>query len=106
MEPMTPMEPMKPMAPMKPLQPLQDTTDWLPAGLGSPSASGAQNGMRYAFFPQQRRLAIQQQEGGDVVQYDTGDHAISGVSQQSSSSSPLFSSQHGDVDLKALKQVG
>jgi hypothetical protein len=46
MEPMTPMEPMKPMAPMKPLQPLQDTTDWLPAGLGSPSASGAQNGMR------------------------------------------------------------
>jgi len=33
---------------------------WWPAGLGSPASSGAQNDLRYAFFPGPRRLAIQQ----------------------------------------------
>ena len=31
---------------------------WWPAELGIPAASGAQNAMRYAYFPAQRRLAI------------------------------------------------
>ena len=61
--------------------------------------------MRYAFFPEQRRLAIEQD--GKVTQYDTGEHRISGVSQQQSGAGglPRFSSQEGDVDLKSLKEV-
>ncbi len=53
--------------------------EWWPGGLGRPSSTGAQNGMRYAYFPESRRLAIE--EGSGVVVYDTGEHAISGVSQ-------------------------
>lgn len=98
------MQPMKPMAPMKPMDP--PASDWWPAGLDNPASSGAQNDLRYAFFPEQRRLAIQQ--NGKVTQYDTGDHQINGVSQQQSGAggTPRFSSQKGDVDLTSLKQVG
>ncbi|RZI92220.1 MAG: hypothetical protein EOP78_14155 [Variovorax sp.] len=100
---MKPMTPMKPMAPMKPMEP--PASDWWPEGLRNPGSSGAQNGMRYAFFPEQRRLAIEQD--GKVTQYDTGEHLISGVSQQQSGAGglPRFSSQEGDVDLKSLKEV-
>ncbi len=108
MSPMKPMEPitsMDPMQPMEPIPPMQEATKWWPGNLGAPSSSGGQNGLRYAFFPQERRLAVQQQ-GGEVVQYDTGDHAISGVSQQSGQTGLRFSSQQGDVDLATLKQVG
>ena len=74
--------------------------------LGRPDSSGSQNGMRYAFFPDQHRLAIDQ--NGKVTQYDTGDHRISGVSQSQGGSgdgSPSFTSQNGNVDLSSLKQV-
>ena len=104
MEPMKPLEPMKPMQPMAPMSP--PDSDWLPAGLSEPGSTGAQNGLRYAFFPKQRRLAIEQD--GKVTQYDTGEHRISGVSQQQSQGTggaPRFSSQNGDVDLSALQQV-
>ena len=33
---------------------------WWPDGLGQPAATGAQNGMRYACFPQARRVAVEQ----------------------------------------------
>ncbi len=36
------------------------TSSWWPGELGQPSSSGAQNDMRYAFFPAARRIAIQQ----------------------------------------------
>lgn len=101
---MKPMEPMKPMKPMAPMQ--TEAEDWWPKGLSYPGSSGAQNGMRYAFFAEQRRLVIEQH--GDVVQYDTGDHQISGVSQQQSGGdggSPCFTSQHGEVALGDLKRV-
>ncbi|RZL47636.1 MAG: hypothetical protein EOP71_06065 [Variovorax sp.] len=104
MEPMKPMAPMKPMEPMKPMDP--PSSDWWPEGLSNPSSSGSQNDLHYAFFPDQHRLAIQQ--NGKVTQYDTGDHQISGVSQQQSGSnngSPSFTSQNGTVDLASLKQV-
>ena len=101
------MEPMKPMTPMKPMQPKAPPDDsWWPAGLKNPGSSGAQNGMRYAFFPEQRRLAVEQ--NGKVTQYDTADHRISGVSQQQAEGaggSPTFTSQNGDVDLGSLQQV-
>lgn len=55
---------------------------WWPGGLGMPSAVGSQNEMRYAFFPTSRRLVID--DNGQVHTYDTGEHVITGVSQQQS----------------------
>ncbi len=46
---------------------------WWPGDLGDPSATGAQNEMRYAYFPHTRRLAIRL--GGRVSVYDTGVNA-------------------------------
>ncbi len=40
----------------------------------SPSTSGAQNGIRYAYFPEHRRLAVQM--GGGITIYNTGRHKI------------------------------
>ncbi len=77
MEPMKPMAPMEPMTPMKPMAPMET---WWPDELGQPATSGAQNSARYAFFPEKRRLLIEQ--GGKLTTYDSGDHRISGVSQQ------------------------
>ncbi|WP_019997909.1 hypothetical protein [Aureimonas ureilytica] len=79
---------------------------WWPDGLGQPSSSGAQNGVRYAAFPEARRLAIE--EGGKVTVYDTGDHRISGVSQSQSGSGPgslRFTSQKGEIDLGSLTRA-
>ena len=59
MEPMKPMEPMQPMAPMKPMQ------RWWPQELGEPASSGGQNDVRYAFFPEKRRLLIE--TGGKIA---------------------------------------
>jgi len=80
------------------------TSHWWPAGLGSASATGAQNDMRYACFPETRRLAVMRD--GRVRVYDTGDHRIGGFSQQQSGSQSLsFSSQTGPVRLEDLKEV-
>jgi hypothetical protein len=77
---------------------------WWPAKLGSPSSAGAQNDLRYAVFPATRRLAIE--SGGRVTLYDTGDHLISGVSQQQSGDRSLtFTSQRGFVRLTDLSVV-
>ncbi|MCI4679887.1 SHOCT domain-containing protein [Rhodoblastus acidophilus] len=77
---------------------------WWPAELGSPSSSGAQNDLRYAYFPGTRRLAIQQ--GGVTRIYDTGDHMIGGVSQQQSGDQSLtFTSQYGPVRVADLPLV-
>ncbi|HXR02649.1 MAG TPA: hypothetical protein VN798_19915 [Pseudomonas sp.] len=60
--------------------------------------------MRYACFPDQRRLAVMRD--GRVRVYDTGDHRISGFSQQQSSSQSLsFTSQTGIVRLEDLHEV-
>jgi hypothetical protein len=78
--------------------------NWWPADLGSPSSSGAQNDLRYAWFPSTRRLAIQQ--GGVTRIYDTGDHNIGGVSQQQSGDQSLtFTSQYGLVRVADLPLV-
>jgi hypothetical protein len=76
-----------------------------PAELGTPSSSGGQNDMSYAYFPATRRLAIR--VGGDLRIYDTGDHSISGVSQQQSGDQSLtFTSQYGLVRVADLPLVG
>jgi hypothetical protein len=77
---------------------------WWPDGLGSPASSGAQNDMRYAWFPTSRRLVID--VGGSVSVYDTGDHQIGGVSQQQSGGQSLtFTSQYGTVRTLDLPLV-
>jgi hypothetical protein len=101
------MELMKPMAPMKsmePMKPMALAQRWWPEGMGDPSTSGSQNDTRYAFFPSEHRLLIEQ--GGKLTTYDSGNHKIGGVAQQQSGSSSLtFTSQDGLVDLDDLKQV-
>jgi len=78
---------------------------WWPAELGSPSSTGAQNDLRYAWFSDAHRLAIRR--NGDVTVYDTGDHRISGFSQQQSGDQSLtFTSQHGLVRVADLPLVG
>jgi hypothetical protein len=77
--------------------------DWWGPDLKFPNSSGGQNGMRYAWFSQAHRLAIE--SNGGVTIYDTLDHQIGGVSQQSGSPTPSFSSQYGYVDLSRLPVV-
>ncbi|SNR40714.1 SHOCT domain-containing protein [Puniceibacterium sediminis] len=82
---------------------VQNTNGW-PAELGQPTSVGAQNNMRYAYFPSQRRLAIDM--GGQMTVYDTGDHQIGGFSQaQSGGQSLSFNSQHGLVRISDLRIV-
>jgi hypothetical protein len=81
-----------------------NSSSWWPADLGAPSATGAQNDMRYACFPATRRLAIQQ--GGKTNVYDTGEHIIGGFSQQQSGDQSLtFNSQFGLVRVAELPLV-
>ncbi len=78
--------------------------NWWPEELGHPASTGAQNDLRYAFFPTTRRLAID--VGGRVTVYDTKDHRIGGFSQQQSSDQSLaFTSQHGLVKISELDVV-
>ena len=77
--------------------------EW-PAELGAPASTGAQNDVRYAYFAQTRRLAVE--IDGRVTVYDTLDHDIGGFSQQQSAGGTLtFRSQHGLVDLASLPVV-
>ncbi len=75
--------------------------NWWPQDLGFPASTGAQNNLRYAFFPATRRLAIDL--GGSVTVYDTGDHSIGGFSQQQGGDQSLtFTSQYGLVRVADL----
>ncbi len=79
-------------------------SQWWPEDLGSPSSSGSQNDIRYAFFPQARRLAVQRD--GQVSLFDTEDHSIGGVSQQQGGGSSLtFTSQYGTVSTLSLPLI-
>jgi hypothetical protein len=81
-----------------------NSSSWWPADLGIPSATGAQNDMRYACFPATRRLAIRQ--GDQTRVYDTGEHIIGGFSQQQSGDQSLtFNSQFGLVRVADLPVV-
>ena len=78
--------------------------DWWGPDLRWPNSTGAQNGLRYAWFAQAHRLAIE--FNGRVTVYDTLDHQIGGVSQQQSGGfSVTFTSQYGYVDLTQLPVV-
>ena len=78
--------------------------DWWPAGLGKAGAVGAQNDLRYAVFPETRRLVIDDQ--GTISIYDTGSHRIFGVAQAQSADRTLtFTSQDGLVRIADLPKV-
>ena len=78
--------------------------DWWGASLRWPNSTGSQNGVRYAYFAQARRLAIE--VSGRVTIYDTLDHQISGFSQQQSLGGSLtFSSQYGLVEVARLPVI-
>ena len=77
---------------------------WWPPELGGPSAIGSQNNVRYAYFANARRLAVE--TNGQVWVYDTLDHQIGGFSQQQGmGGSILFTSQYGAVNLASLPIV-
>ena len=80
------------------------TASWWPDEFGTPSSAGSQNDMRYAVFPEKRRLIID--DHGQLTAYETGDHRISGVSQAQSTDSTLtFVSQQGVVRVSDLKRA-
>ena len=86
------------------LRPSTTTGSWWPESLGHASSSGAQNDLRYAVFPATQRLAISL--GGEIKIYDTGDHQITGFSQQQGSEQSItFTSQHGLVRVADLREV-
>ncbi|PWR04375.1 hypothetical protein DKT77_01465 [Meridianimarinicoccus roseus] len=75
-----------------------------PAELGQPSSTGSQNNLRYAVFPQARRLAIDL--NGQITVYDIGDHQIGGFSQQQGGDQSItFTSQYGTVRVADLPVV-
>jgi len=77
---------------------------WWPAELAEPAATGAQNGTRYAWFPAQRRLAVERE--GRLDLFDTAHHVIGGVAQhQGGRSAMRFTSQDGLIDLDTLTRV-
>jgi hypothetical protein len=79
-------------------------SQWWPGELGEAASTGAQNDLRYAFFPGARRLAIQQ--GGLARVYDTGEHQLFGFGQQQGSDQSLtFTSQFGLVRVVDLPLV-
>ena len=78
--------------------------NWWPSELGFPSSVGAQNNVRYAFFPTTQRLAID--INGELTIYDTLNHQIGGVSQQQGfNGSITFTSQFGTVAVSSLPNL-
>jgi hypothetical protein len=78
--------------------------DWWPADLRWPNSTGSQNGVRYAYFAQARRLVID--IAGTVTVYNTLDHQIGGFSQQQSVGGTLsFNSQYGLMDVANLPVI-
>lgn len=88
----------------------EDDAVWWPKTLGtSPNSVGGQNQVRYAYFADARRLAVDRGDGRVTV-YDTGEHHVHGVAQRQggsafSSDRLVFQSQHGEVDLDTLTIV-
>lgn len=80
------------------------SSDWWPEGLGRAGAVGSQNDLRYAVFPETRRLVID--DHGTISVYDTGNHRIFGVAQAQSTERTLsFTSQDGLVRIADLPKV-
>jgi len=80
------------------------SAEWWPKELGTPSAIGSQNTVRYAYFEGAHRLAVT--TGGKPWVYDTLDHRIGGFGQQQGGGQSItFTSQYGTVNLSTLPVV-
>ncbi|WP_145096778.1 SHOCT domain-containing protein [Rosistilla carotiformis] len=80
------------------------TKNWWPSEMGSPNAIGSQNNVRYAYFANSHRLAVN--TGGGTWVYDTLNHQIGGFSQQQGSGGSItFTSQFGVVNLSTLPVI-
>ena len=80
------------------------SANWWPRELGTPSAIGSQNTVRYAYFANNHRLAVT--TGGQPWVYDTLDHQIGGFGQQQGGGQSItFTSQYGTVNLSTLPVV-
>jgi hypothetical protein len=82
----------------------ETSSGWWPPALGMPASAGSQNGLRYACFPERRRLAIEHE--GRMTLYDTGDRRLTGFAQQQGSGNTLlFSGPDGSITLEDLRVV-
>jgi hypothetical protein len=82
----------------------EPSTAWWPVDLGRPSQTGGQNALRYAVFPDKRRLATEQ--AGRVTVYDTQGYVIGGISQQQSDTATVtLSTDRGPVAIDSLPVV-
>lgn len=80
------------------------SSSWWPAEFGTPSSSGGQNSIDYAYFPRINRLAVRQ--GKQVTIYDATGHQIGGFSQQQGAGQSLyFTSQRGMFPVSSLPVV-
>lgn len=81
------------------------SANWWPAELGSPSTSGAQNDMAYAYFPGDARLALK--TGSRVQLFDTTGFSIYGVSQQQGGPSQtlVFSTDRGPMSTLQMPLI-
>lgn len=97
----TPMAPMA-MQPMQPMamQPMTGFESWWPAHLGSPSATGAQNNLRYAWFADSGCLAVE--HDGTLSLLDARSHPINGIAQATGNAEVMFSTPEGTVSLSSL----
>jgi hypothetical protein len=79
---------------------------WWPAELGTPSSTGAQNDIRFAYFRDRERLVIE--DKGTLSIYDTHGLAIHGIGQQQGSGQGeiVLSTSGGPVRLSELPRVG
>jgi hypothetical protein len=91
------------MKPMKPMTPLPSLKPWWSEGLGEPASSGAQEGMRYAFFPDKKLLLIE--KDGKLQKFDTAEHQIGGFSQVSRGQALVFRGRRGPVKLADLRKL-
>ena len=78
--------------------------EWWPAAFGIPSSRGTQNTMRYACFPDRKRLVIEQD--GQITIYDTGAHKLTGFAQAQGLAQRLtFNGPDGPVTLDELAVI-
>ena len=88
------------------LRPLQSASNSIwPAELGLASTSGTSAEMRYAYFPQNRRLAVESQ--GVMTIYDTAEYQFRSMLQAHSAEAVGVSilTQRGRVRLSELATV-
>jgi len=98
-------EPQAAMAPQGNNWGFVQSGNWWPAELGSPSSSGSQNDMAYAWFPNSSKLLVKL--SGNVFAFDTGNLSIYGVQQQQGDGigSIVLNTSNGPMGLLGLNRT-